>query len=417
MSNIKILVITAHYPPYHLGGYEIRSKDVVDELVCRGYKILVITSKKETLPKPSLRVSEYKVFRNLNIRINSRHFISEVICDLQDMMFLDRQIKTFQPDVIYLGHIICLSKALIPYLAGRKIPIVYDEGFAGLIHSWKKRGKWFYFVEEYTSRYSLVNRIKPLVVNIISKVSGNKIKTQWAWPGNMHIFFNSQLNLTNALAKGVPVNGAKVIHSGIDTEKFRFISRTQLNLPLSIIVPGRIEPQKGQKDAVRLFARLREWDIDGNIILVGENYSSSYYSEIEKEIKEFHLEDKVMLMPMVGHDKLIDLYHASDICFFPSYHKTGYSRVPLEAMSCGCIIFSYGNEGSDEVIQNEQTGFIVPNGAYVKIAEIIREMISNPKIVEGVVSNARKEIEDNHGMQKYVDQIEVVIADAVRSDK
>lgn len=415
MPEIRILAITARYPPNHFGGYEIRSKNIIDELYSRGHRILVITSKKETFQKPSLRVSEYKLFRNLHIRKNSRHFIIEVICDLLDVMFLDRQIKTFQPNVIYLGHVNCLSKALLPYLAECKIPIVYDEGGIGLIHSWEKRGKWFYFIEEYINRYSLVNRIKPLVVNIISKVSGNKIKTQWAWPANMQIYFNSELNLKNALAKGVPVNGAKVIHSGIDVKKFNFISKTNIKSPLSIIVPGRIEPLKGQKDAVKLLLSLRENNIDGNIVFAGENFSSSYYSEIEKEINEFHMEGKVIILPMVEQDKLIDLYHGADICFFPSYHKTGYSRVPLEAMACGCIVLSYGNEASNEFIRNRQTGYIVPSGDYGRIAKIIRTMISNPKMVEEMVHNARKGIEDNHGMQKYIDKIEAVVIDAAET--
>lgn len=414
-SKIKILAITARYPPYHLGGYEIRCKNILDELARRGHKIRVITSIKETSSKSYVQTDNYKIFRKFHIRKKARHFIDEVILDVQDTAFLDRQIKHFQPDVIYLGHIQPLSKATMPYLAACKIPIVYDEGGSGLIHSWEHKGIWFYFVDEYVSQYSILNTIKPFVINIICKMSGNKIKSQWDWPGNMRIIFNSELNLKNAISKGVPINGAKVIHSGIDIEKFSFISKTNFGSPLLFIIPGRIEPQKGQIDAVRLLGKLRECGLDGNMIFVGENVSNSYYIEIENEIKMFHLENKIKSIPMITQDKLIDFYHMADICFFPSYQKAGYSRVPLEAMACGCIVISYGNEGSDEIIRNKETGFLVPSGEYRGIADVVKEMISNPKMVRDILWRARKEVEDNCSMQKYVDRIEEVIVSAAEA--
>jgi len=414
VSKLKILAITARYPPYHFGGYGIRCNDILDDLARRGHKILLITSVKESRSKSPRQVFKYKIFRKLHIRKKAKNFFDEVIIDFKDTAFLECQIKHLQPDVIYLGHIQPLSKAIIPYLAASKIPIVYDEGGSGLIHSWEHKGIWFYFVDEYVSRYTVLNKIKPFVVNIICKVSGHKIKSKWDWPAGMRIVFNSELNFKNAIAKGVPINSAQVIHSGIDIEKFRFILKTNFGAPLSFIVPGRIESLKGQLDAVRLLATLNDFGIDGNIMIIGENYSNSFYLELENEIKKLHLEDRITIRPMMSQDTLINLYHMADICLFPSYHKTGFSRVPLEAMACGCVVLSYGNEGSNEIIRNKQTGFLFSPEDYTVMVDVVKEMISNPEMVRDMISNARREVEENYSMKKYVNKIEEVLIDTVR---
>jgi glycosyltransferase involved in cell wall biosynthesis len=432
--KLKILVITARYPPYHFGGYEIRSNDIMDELFHRGHNILVITSIKETSSKSLGRVANYKILRKLHIRnknygvigwlINRNRnrmlnlllaFTSGLIHDLQDTRIIDQQINNFQPDVIYTGHISCLSRTIMPYLGACKIPTVHDEGGAGLIDLREQKGIWYKFVEEYVSRYSILNTLKSFVINFICIMSGNRIKSQWVLPDNLQIIFNSELNYKHAITRGVPVRRAKVIHSGVNTEKFSFLPRTNFGTPLSIIVPGRIESRKGQINAVRMLANLLECDIDGNMVIVGENWSNSYYLELENEIKELCLEKKITIVPMVGQNQLITLYKKADICFFPSYQEIGLSRVPFEAMACGCIVFSYGYEGSDEIIRNKQTGFLVASEEYQEITNLVKEMILTPTKAIEVTHNARKSIEENYSMEKYVDEIEETLIGALNS--
>lgn len=409
---MKILVITARHPPYHFGGYEIRCKNIMDELFSRGYEILVLTSVKEVAENQSHDNSNYKVFRKLHLRHKTRGFIDEITSDFLDLEILEGAIRRFHPDVIYLGHITLFSKALMPYLAECKIPIVYDEGGSGLIDSWMERGIWFYFIERYTSKHSILNFIKPFVINVIRLISRHKIKPQWMWPRNMHVFFNSELNRKNAIDCGVPIQGGQIIHSGVDINKFFYRSRSDLGHPLLFILPGRVEPKKGQLDGVRLVAKLIESDVVCKMTIVGDEWSASYHKELIDEIEQLHLKEKVQLMPMIMQQKLADLYQTADICFFPSYFKTGYSRVPLEAMACGSIVISYGNEGSDEIIKDRQTGFIVPAGNLQFIAEIVRDLISNPGMVCDIREAARNEIEEYCSLDRYVSNIERFIINA-----
>jgi len=415
MENKRIFVISAHYPPYHSGGYEIRVMNIMDELNNRGHNIQVLTTKPEKQNQHQNETSQYQVTRKLHNRNKSRFFPKEILFDLLDTKTLEREIKRFNPDIIYLGHIYPLSKTIFPYLADREIPLIFDEGGNGLKGVWTENGRWFKFSGNYRSQYKIINKIKPAVIKTVLKLGHGRIKETWAWPGDMRVFFNSELNKRNAASNGVPIYNAVVIHSGIEVRNFSFHPRETISNPIRIIIPGRVEVKKGQLDGVKLIQAFEGESIDAEIVIIGPRSSDGYYGVLVSEVEKAQINEKVKLFTMVHHTELIDLYHQSDICFFPSYHQSGFSRIPLEAMACGCITISYGNEGSDEVIRHGENGFLVKPGDYRHIVEIITDLLNSQTKYRSVVKHARHEIETNYSLNKYIDQIEYVINHAVES--
>ena len=109
---------------------------------------------------------------------------------------------------------------------------------------------------------------------------------------------------------------------------------------------------------------------------------------------------------MLTAEELAAHYHNADICFFPSHFRTGFSRVPLEAMACGCLVISYGNEGSDEIIKDRETGFLVEERAYTRMMQIIRKLVKNPYEVERITQAVGKEIEEKYSLEHYSAKIE-----------
>ena len=402
---MRILVISAHFPPEHYGGYELRIKDIVDGLVKRGHDIRVLTTRKTSSKGKSAERNHYPILRKLHNRRNARFFPKEVFFDLLDTRFLEKQIKSFNPDVIYLGHIYNLSKAILPYLAEQNIPIVVDEGGASMKGAWTERGRWFRFTGDYRNRFEILNKIKPLVINLVCKLSKDRIKKNWAWPENLHVIVNNEQNFNNIKSLGIPYRDATVIHSGIDINKFAFTPRTQINQPVQIIYPARVEPLKGQVDAVKLVALLKHAGIESHLHLVGPVFSDDYLQQIEDEISANNIDNQVSLVSMVKQEELVSFLNRSDVLFFPTYHQMGFSRTPLEAMACGCVIISYGNEGSDEVIRHEETGFLVEAGNFSEIQNIIFKLIEEPGWLELITSNALRDIETNYALNDYVTKI------------
>lgn len=111
---MKILVLSSGYPPYHGGGYGIRVKQIIDALAQRGHAIRVLTNRPISFPHPESTRASYPVLRKLHNHEAVSSFFQEIVIDLQDTRLLADQLNAFDPDVVYLGHIYILSKALLP---------------------------------------------------------------------------------------------------------------------------------------------------------------------------------------------------------------------------------------------------------------------------------------------------------------
>lgn len=410
---MKILAITSHYPPYHIGGYELRCKNVVDQLSSRGHEIRILASSANIEIRGGLE-NERNIYRQFHLLDPSKNTLERLVRDYKDVRFLHRLIDAFEPDLIYIWQVSKITKAIFPYLAESNIPIVYDEGGASVIDSWMHRGSWYSFIER-KSNSGYKNITKTIIRIFVSIISGGLIKKQWIWPQNMHIYFNSELGKSNALEKRISLNGAPVILPGVDTRQFSFRDRRGITLPIRIVVPGRIEPKKGQRDAVLLLSHLQAMNIAATLTIVGRCASDSYYQFISKTIHELNMEMAIDVLPMIGQEELVYLYQEADICFFPSIAKTGLSRIPLEAMACGCLVMTYGNEGSNEVIEDGRTGYIFAPGDYESMATIIQAFIDDPETYRQIISRARQVIEDKYSMDMYVDKIEAILVNALKS--
>lgn len=407
---MHILVISSNHPPFHSGGYELRVRDIIDGLAQRGHQICVLTNQPEKRLTSPAQLSPYPVIRRLHNRHRARCFPREILFDLLDTALLEREIQHFKPDLIYLGHTYILSKALLPYLASQSLPIVYDEGGAGLVEAWTEHGRWFRFTGDFSTGMPLIDLLKPPVIRMVCALSRGRIKPQWQWPQNMQIIFNSELNRRVAVKAGVPAERSTVIHSGVDTELFTFKPRTALGTPLHILTPGRIERRKGQKDAVELLHHLLQSGVNARLTLAGGSWSDGYYKDVIELVQSLGLVENIEILPMLSRTELVKQYHQADICFISSYQQVGFSRVPVEAMACGCIVISYGNEGSNEIIKNNETGFLVEPGRYQDITAKINSFIHSSHSLETLTNNARNEIVNNYSLEKYIDRIETILS-------
>ena len=136
---MKILVITSNFPPYHCGGYELRIKDIADGLAGRGHTIRVITNKPDRKVENRKQAADNAVIRKLHTRLNARVLPVELFFDLSAVRLVEKQILDFKPDLIYLGQMFFLSNAILPYLSGSKLPVVFDDGDTGIIYAWSQK--------------------------------------------------------------------------------------------------------------------------------------------------------------------------------------------------------------------------------------------------------------------------------------
>ena len=103
--------------------------------------------------------------RVLHVDDGTKRFLEKIIYSYFDIKNINRAIKLYKPDIIYLWHVANLTRALFPYLADLNIPIVFDEGGVGLRRAWQSHGIWD--LEGPNRIHFFKNKVKEVVIKII----------------------------------------------------------------------------------------------------------------------------------------------------------------------------------------------------------------------------------------------------------
>lgn len=399
---MKLLVITTSYPPHQVGGYEVRCGEVIEGLKQRGHAVRVLT---QHCPDRycALHSHETHVARILHRKTRLLYPWLQFFQDCLDLRQIEREIQTFQPDLVYLWDIQNLSSLILPYLSYQKYPLVYDEGDIGLIYLTKihRRGVYFYRFEQ----DSFLKRLLKTGFDRLAERIYPLIHTRWSWPP-MGILFNSHSAMAFAREMGVDVERARVIHSGVNLSRFTFKEREKLTEPITVLMPGRIKPEKRTVDGTFFLEALLKQGISARLKIVGHAGDRDYFNWLLHEIAQKGLSEYVDICSPVPWTEMVGLYHEADFCFFPSLFRKGFSRTPLEAMAAGCVVLTYGNEGSAEVIKSGETGLIVSPGDFEAAVLYISNLLADPVEYQKTIMRARQDVEQYYALEKYIDQVE-----------
>jgi glycosyltransferase involved in cell wall biosynthesis len=102
----------------------------------------------------------------------------------------------------------------------------------------------------------------------------------------------------------------------------------------------------------------------------------------------------------LSHGELAQSYKEADLCLFSSKQQSGFSRVPLEAIASGCLLFSYGNEGSNIFI-NDRIAFDLRLERN-EFCSTIREFQLHPEKYQNHLTKSREYVQKNYSISNYL---------------
>jgi glycosyltransferase involved in cell wall biosynthesis len=334
------------------------------------------------------------------------------VWDTQDLKLIRRLLKEWMPDVVSSFHITHLTHVLLPFLAQFEVPLVHDEGGWGLLEIWKNHGDWFE-VSARRSEGRIKRGLRRVAVEFVQKLSGNLLPTEWSWPTNMFIYFNSEFNRQRHAEAGVPVSGAKVLRQGIDLNRFGFkAGRRNINT-IKLLLPGRIAPGKGIEYAVRAIAVLKSLRPQQRcqLQIIGPIQDALYHETILREVHDLSLKDDVVFTPPVSYDRMWEAYQSADFCLMLSQWES-LPTVLLEAMASGSVLVTSAFGGGREIVRDGGNAVIVPEAAPGRVAEEVIRLLESEVDYLRIQPNARRYVEENHTLESYVDKVEAVLSEA-----
>ncbi len=193
------------------------------------------------------------------------------------------------------------------------------------------------------------------------------------------------------------VDRISVIHNAVRCERFAtasIISRTQLAnyfpSPPRLIVgaAGRLSPEKGFEILVQAAAEVRAQCPDVGFVLFGDGPLRSL---LQDQATACGLEDW-FVMPGF-RDDLDELLPSLDL-FCSSSYSEGLPNVILEAHAAGVPVVATAVGGTPEVVDDGQTGFLVPAGCPSALAGPIIRLASDASLSERMGAAARDRVRE-----------------------
>ena len=205
-------------------------------------------------------------------------------------------------------------------------------------------------------------------------------------------------------ADGIASGRIHVVHDGIDVERIRHLSPTDIRaeywLPHGapvVVNVGALVGHKGQKYLIEAVPLVLREVPDARFIIFGEG---ELRPALEKQVKHLGLE-KHILLPGFRED-VLSLVKSADL-FVMSSVTEGLGSAVLDAMAMGLAVVGTRAGGIPEAVVHGETGMLVDPEEPRPLAEAIVHLLSAPALRKhyGVAGQTR--VGEQFGVDRLID--------------
>ncbi|MCS7386495.1 MAG: glycosyltransferase family 4 protein [archaeon GB-1867-005] len=330
------VLMAIEWHPLTPGGVQRHVRELSTFLVKLGFEVAILT-------KLNSRVSGELQFDAPIIYVDPAIPIQNPISP-PNLGSLKRVISDFSPDIVHAHHAFTPTPLLTLHVAERfGVPrVLTNHSAAGSTPSsaltlMSCRGLMFlrYFI-------SKANRIIS-----VSKCAASFIE--------------------NLLGNGAE---SLIIPNGVDVHRFH-PPESEPDEQVVLYV-GRLVHRKGVHVLIKAFSRVVREVPDAKLLVVGEGYMLPFLKML---VWQFDLNGKVRFLGRVSEDRLPSIYRRSRVVVMPSLYRESFGIVALEAMASGRPIIASAVGGLPEVVCDGASGFLVPPGNEVLLAERIVQLL------------------------------------------
>lgn len=208
------------------------------------------------------------------------------------------------------------------------------------------------------------------------------------------VIANSQASQAAFVEAGGRSPLTAVVYNGFNPDFYRADEsqrktlRQQLGLDGHFIVGhfSRLSPWKGQHILIEALTHCPE---DVTAIFVGEALfgEQDYAQSLHQQVAELGLEKRIRFLGF--RSDIVQLMSACDLVAHTSVAPEPFGRVVVEAMLCGCPVVAAKAGGVVELVEHEQTGWLIPPGDSALLADVITNCRQQPETRTIIAHQAR----------------------------
>jgi glycosyltransferase involved in cell wall biosynthesis len=382
---MKILVVTATFPPRKFGGITTVSYNISKKLVERGHDVTVYTTDLGDQTNSRLKVNETESIDGMNVYYfknfsNSLAFKYRLFLPLQMMLKFKKNLNEF--DIIHLHDFRSSLSILVQHYAKKyKIPYIL-QAHGSLVTPQKKLFKKFF---DYLWGYAILRNATNLIA--VSEREINEYKTM-----------------------DVDKNKIKLVQNGIDISPYYNLpdkGEFRKNYPSLkindkiILYLGRIHECKSIDLIIMAFADLLK-DLDKvKLVIVGPD--DGFLLNLKNLIKELNIDDKVLFTgPLYERDKT-EAYVDADV-FVSMRNDEIFGITFLEALASGTPVIC-SKEGGIANYINGIAGLSIEYDKEILKNELI-DILTNEELKIRFGNNGKLLVNKRFNLDNVVDKFE-----------
>lgn len=185
--------------------------------------------------------------------------------------------------------------------------------------------------------------------------------------------------------------------------------RAEFGLNDDTVIAGmvaRVAPQKDFETLIRSAAALSDRFPALRFLLVGD-LDQAHYPQVRQWLEDHRVADRFLFTGF--RRDVARLTKAMDIAVL-STHGEGLPLVLLEAMSHSRPVVATGVDGIPEVVEDGQTGLLVPHGDAAALAAAIGRLVSDPALARRMGEAGKRAVDTTFSQQAFEQAVERLYA-------
>ncbi len=372
---MKICVITPLYHPTAIGGRERIITMLVSEFI-KKYDVSVITTKSVEwegyMKEPKVKIIEinpknvgspYEMLTDSATHMTFKkllwHFFD--IWNISSYFQIKKAIKSVNPDLIFINGIKGLSSSVFSAVKKSKLPQIYMIHDFELISRWSdlyrngKVIKKFNFFE-----YLLLKIIRKKTSSLSAIISPSKFLMDF------HLKYGFFKNSKQFIVpNGTILKDDAKVRDGAGGE-FLFL--------------GQVVEHKGPQIAVEAIKKVKDKKVKLHVVGKG-----AYLDELKKIAGN---DDRIIFYGYLNEENLNEIFDRCSYLVLPSLWQEIFGLVAIEALSKGLPVIASNIGAIPEIIKDGQNGFLFPPGDVDYLAEIIKKVTNDEKILLPLSKNS-----------------------------
>lgn len=195
---------------------------------------------------------------------------------------------------------------------------------------------------------------------------------------------------------GCASNKIRVMHSAINLNHFKFKKRLppKKGKPVHIISVNRLYEEKANDVVIQAVVELLHEGYNIVYDIVGDGPERN---NLQKLIDKYDVNKQVRLLGWRNQQGVAEVLQTGHLFILPSTvairgASEGIPNALKEAMACGMPVIGTYHGGNAELIEDDITGFLVPERNVKALKERIKYLIQNPKRWAAIGKAGRKKI-------------------------